>query len=549
LFGSATLGGAVNYILNPVSLTDYTVRAQMSGSRTQGSSDTGYSVKAAANLPLIQDTFGVRLTLLKRFEPGYLDNIGIGQMDMNSHDVAGARINALWQINEKLKLEFFSFYDRARNGDDFYAFPALGDLVRNTIVQERRTFDTRVNNLKLDANLDFASLTVSLADSRKTADWVGDFSSYYGAPTIGPSFPRTHSRMIEARLTSPGNQKVDWLAGIYSGWFDELYPSPTLQNNVDIYDFTVGYRSNETSGFGEATYHFSEKWRATLGGRYYDIRLRTETDQGIPGTVSAALGHQTGTGLSPKASVTFEPNTNVMTYALVSKGFRMGGVNLVPAIASFPTPATYQSDSLINYELGLRLSSVDRRLTLDSTVFHIDWSDVQLQLHRPDGFAYVSNAGRSRSNGVETALTWRPANNLEFSANVTYLDARLTDSLALGNGTTLLNGTALPGASKWSSSEVASYRFAAPWAPFITLTHRYVSGANSAFLRELPIGNYHLVDVRSGIDVAGISAAIFASNLTNRRGVTSASFFGITNQVTDYYVRPRTIGLQLEYGF
>jgi hypothetical protein len=105
------------------------------------------------------------------------------------------------------------------------------------------------------------------------------------------------------------------------------------------------------------------------GGRYYDIHLATETVEGVPPAVATNQGDQRGTGFSPKASVTYEPNKDLMTYALVSKGFRMGGVNFFPPLAGFPTPATYRSDSLINYEVGIRPAWFDHTLTLDTTLF------------------------------------------------------------------------------------------------------------------------------------------------------------------------------------
>lgn len=549
LFGSATLGGAVNYILNPVSLTKYEAVAQVSGSRTDSSADTGYTAKAAANFPLIDDVFGIRLTAIKRSDPGYLDNIGIGRKDTNTHDVDAARINALWQASSAIKVDFFTFYDRSTNGDGFYGFPALGDLVRDTIVPEKVTFTTRVSNLKLDADLGFATLTASVADSHKSQNYEGDLTPFYGAPTTTAGVATTHSQMAEVRLTSPGNQRFDWLVGAYYGWFDENYPSPTYQGTVDTFDFNAAYRSNESAVFAEATYRFNSQWRATVGGRSYDIRVRTNVVQGEPGVPDTPeqsnTGSEKGSGFSPKASLTFEPNSSVMTYALVSKGFRMGGVNLVAPLSGFATPATYGSDHLVNYEIGLRLSSPERTLEFDTTAFFIDWTNIQLRLNRPDGFAYVANAGDAHSKGLENSLSWKPVGGLTLQASLTYLEAALAESLNLGNGTTLPSGAVLPGASKWSTSETAEYRFSGPLSPHILLSHRYLSRAYGNFSPELPVGDYHIVDARGGVDVGQWGITAFVNNIGNRRGVTAAAFFG--EQLTDYYVMPRTIGLQLDW--
>ena len=547
LFGTATLGGAVNYIINPVSLDKLDVHVQTGVSKTVNASDAGYTAKIAANVPLIDDVFGIRVTAIKRYDPGFLDNIGTGRDDSNYRKVEDYRINALWKVNDQTDVSFFSFYDQSLNGDEFYAFPQLGPLVRDTFVPEYGSFITRINSLEFNTNLDFATLTVQGADSHKRHDSDADFTWYFaGVPTSSPEVAHTHSDNIEARLTSPSNQVIEWLFGTYYGHFDEAYPQPFFQNNVDILYFNVGYKSNELSEFGEVTYHFSDQWRATVGGRYYDIRLATHTLQGVPPTLAANQGDQRGTGFSPKVSLTYEPNKDLMIYALVSKGFRMGGVNLVAPLAGFPTPATYRSDSLINYEVGIRPAWFDHTLTLDTALFFIDWSDIQLRLTRPDGFAYVANAGAAHNRGIENTLAWRPNPNWALQASLTYLDATLAQTLVLGGGTTLLDGATLPGASKWTSAETVSYTWSTHAEPFLSASHRFVSKATSNFSDTLPIGNYNIFDLRGGAHLGhNITATLSVDNIADKRGVTAATTFG--TQLNDFYIRPRTVGLQFDW--
>jgi iron complex outermembrane receptor protein len=548
LFGTATLGGAVDYIINPVSLDKLDAHVETGVSKTVNASDAGYTAKVAVNVPLIDDVFGIRVTAIKRYDPGYLDNIGIGRQDSNYRKVEDFRLSALWKINDRTDLGFFTFYDRSVIGDGFYTFPQLGRLVRDTIVPEYSSFITRINSVKLNTTFDFATLTIQGADSRKSQDSNADLTPFYGnVPTTSPSFARTHSDMVEARLTSPSNQVIEWLFGTYYGHFNEAYPTPTYENGVDIFFFDVGYKSNELSEFGEATYHFSDQWRATVGGRYYDIRLATDTVQGVPPVLASNRGDQRGTGFSPKASVTYEPDKDLMIYALVSKGFRMGGVNLVAPLAGFPTPANYKSDSLINYELGIRPAWFDHTLTLDTTFFFIDWSDIQLRLNRPDGFAYVTNAGAAHNKGIENSLAWKPNQNWAVQASLTYLDSALAQTIALGGGATLSDGATLPGASKWTSSETASYTWSTNFAPFLRVSHRFVSKATSDFTDTLPIGNYNIFDIRGGGRLGGnVTASLYVDNIADKRGVTAAESFG--SFATNFYIRPRTVGLQFDWN-
>ena len=70
LFGTATLGGAVNYITNPVQLDAFDARVESGVSGTQHGTGVGYTIKEALNLPLITDVFGMRITAIKRIRSG-----------------------------------------------------------------------------------------------------------------------------------------------------------------------------------------------------------------------------------------------------------------------------------------------------------------------------------------------------------------------------------------------------------------------------------------------------------------------------------------------
>jgi iron complex outermembrane recepter protein len=553
LFGTATLGGAVNYILNPVSLSAYDARVEAGLFETSNGDQTGYAVKGVANVPLVSDTFGIRVTAIKRFDPGYLDNIGTGVNSSNTQQVDDFRIEALWKLSDKVSLNFFSFYDRLNNGDGFYNFSQLGTLTRDTFIPEFADFTNSVNSLKLDADLGVATLTLLGAYSKKRQDADSDLSLFYGGvPTSGPTIATNDATNFEARLTSPTGQRFEWLAGVYHGHFSEDYPSPTFQSGVDVFFFSVAYHSLETSGFAEGTYHFSDAWRATLGGRYYDIDVATVTEQQPVGSPASSIqGTERATGFSPKASLTYEPNHDFLVYGLISKGFRSGGVNLVAPLAGFYTPPTYGPDSLVNYEIGVRPAWFDHRLTLDSTVFFIDWSDIQVRLNRPDGFSYAANAGKAHNSGWENSLKWRPVDNLEFQVNATYLDAELAQDLNLGNGTVVPSGTTLPGASHWTTAELATYHWDVEHKPFVSVSHRYVSPALSAFAiflstgGSLPVGDYNIFDARAGLTVGKFDISAYVNNITNNHGVTAAETSGPYFQ--NFILRPRTVGLQFDW--
>jgi iron complex outermembrane receptor protein len=555
MFGAAALGGAINYIINPVYLDIFDARLESGVSGTEHSSNVGYTAKEALNLPIVTNVLGIRITAIKRFDPGYLDNIGTGETGSNSSDDEQFRINTLWQVNRQVSVGFFSFYAREESPDQSYALPALGVLKRDTTIPEYTDFVTRINSLKVDADFDFATLTLSGAHTQKSKSSQLDFTTYFGPNASVLSYPTTHMTTLEVRLTSPNGRTIEWLAGVYHGVLHENYPTPAIRNGQVLEVVTSDYLSDETSEFGEATYRFSDQWRVTLGARYYDISLRTTSILGAPAAPQISAGRDVGRGLSPKGSITYEPSSDFLAYALVSKGYRSGGVNLnIPPLAGFPTPATYGPDSLVNYEVGVRPSWFNHQLTLDSTLFFINWTNIQLRLGRPDGYAYATNAGGAHNFGLENALNWRATPNLQFQLSATFLQARISKTTDLGNGVVLPEGARIPGAPHWSAWGLATYHWNVEYEPYLAVSARFISGAQSNFTDtrtpSLPIMDYGVVDLRSGFKVKRYDLSLYLDNVADRRGVTAAYYGGDgpdPNDDRDFYIRPRTFGLRLDW--
>jgi iron complex outermembrane receptor protein len=239
----------------------------------------------------------------------------------------------------------------------------------------------------------------------------------------------------------------------------------------------------------------------------------------------------------------------------VSKGYRSGGVNLnIPPLAGFPTPATYGPDSLVNYEVGVRPSWFNHQLALDSTLFFIKWTDIQLRLGRPDGYAYATNAGGAHNFGLENALDWRATPNLQFQLSATYLQARISKTTDLGNGVILPEGAPIPGAPHWSASELATYQWNGDHRPYATVSARFISGAQSVFAvkgaQSAPIMNYGVFDLRAGFKIKKYDLSLYVDNVADRRGVTAAYNGGAgpdPNAVRDFYIPPRTAGLRFDW--
>lgn len=558
LFGSASLGGAIIYQAAKPDLTQLDAHLRASVRSTSGGA-TSYGGKGMLNVPLASGVFGVRGVFDYRHDAGYVDNVGTGQQDANETRVRGGRILATLAPADGTAVNYLFLQQTSDTVDAGFVEPAVGRYAKSTALDERFEYRTRIHHLRLDQEFSFATLTATAARHEKKFSGTQDFSNLLPpafAPVAFLEPGTSEGNTFELRLASPSGPRFEYLIGAFHDATDESIVNRLVApaaapvfGSATLLDATVSIEGEESALFGEATWHFTDQWKATFGGRYFETRLATDIAQSGPliGGSSVSRGRSSESGFSPKASLTWTSGEDLLVYGLVSKGFRFGGPNLA-VDPGFAIPGEFESDSLVNYELGVRSNLDGRRLQLDGAVFYIDWSDIQVTLSTPGGFTYTDNAGEARNYGFEGVATYRPSRNLTLQGNVTWLDSQLRTDFR--SGTSIVpSGRTLPGAAEWQIADSLLYTFGdSAMMPGVAFSHRYISTAPGALVANpQELGGYNLFDIRLSATIAGVGVAAFVENIGDERGVTQA----VTNNrgVSEYLVRPRTYGVTFDYRF
>ena len=244
----------------------------------------------------------------------------------------------------------------------------------------------------------------------------------------------------------------------------------------------------------------------------------------------------TDSGETHRLNATYKFNPERMVYATWSTGFRPGGVNRV---RSRPP---YQPDYLTNIEAGWKTEWFDRRVRFNGAVFHELWKSAQYAITGQNGITEITNAGRSRINGVEADLTWRVTDGFTLTVSGTALDAKAIDvacNVAVVAGVcppkasdtppdnhNILAppGTRLPVSAKLNGNLIARYEFK------VNDYAAHLQGALVAKSNVIPaltvsddqvIGNqpgYASLDVAAGLKHGSWEAEFFVQNLTDNRG-------------------------------
>ncbi|MBS0419896.1 MAG: TonB-dependent receptor [Proteobacteria bacterium] len=555
LFGSSSMGGAVNYEAARPDLTRLDAHVRGNWDRN-GHDEDGYGAHGMLNVPIIDDVLAIRGVYGRRQVAGFVDNIGTGQKGSNQTTIQGGRVLVTFAPAAGTRLNYLFLDQTESTADAGSTQTASGLFAKNTLIPEPFRYRTGLHNLRLDQELGFATLTATATHHEKVFSSQQDYSGL--VPDLAPiAFlePGTsRGETFEVRLASAPGRRFDYLIGAFydstSEHISDMLDAPaaaSLFGTSRILEAPVAVHGRESALFGEGTWHFNDQLKATFGGRWFHTKLDTVTTQEGPfaGPTTSTAGGSRESGFSPKASITWQPGRDTLIYALASRGFRFGGPNIARDPA-FAIPSQFNSDSLWNYELGTRITALNSRLLLDGTLYWIDWSNIQVTQTSPSHFIYTANAGRARNRGVEASATYRVLTALSLQGAVTYLDGVLRRDFDSGAGL-IAAGSQLPGASKWQISDSIVYApVGAQLAPTITLSHRYISSApGELLLTPQKQGNYNLFNFRAGVTVQHYGVSLYVDNLGNRRGVSQAST-GVLGPV-EFLVAPRTFGITLDY--
>lgn len=555
LFGSASMGGAVNYQAARPDLSRLDAHFRGNWEQNEDHED-GYGIHGMVNVPIVSDVFAIRGVYGRRQIAGFVDNLGTGQTNTNQTTIEGGRVLATLAPAAGTRLNYLFLDQTESTVDAGSTQPSVGPFAKSTLIPEPFDFRTTLHNLRLDQELGFATLTATATYHEKVFSSQQDYSGL--APPLAPvAFlePGTsRGETYEVRLASANGHRFEYLVGAFTDSTSEhivdtldapaavpaFGTSTILQAPADIH-------GRESALFGEGTWHFTDQLKVTLGGRWFHTKLDTTTTEEGPlaGPTTTTEGGSRETGFSPKASITWQPDRDTLIYALASKGFRFGGPNIARD-PTFDIPPQFDSDSLWNYELGARSTLLDKRLQLDGTLYWIDWSDIQVTETSPGGFTYTANAGRARNRGFEASATYRVVPALSLQGAVTYLDGVLRRDFASGQGL-IPAGSQLPGASKWQISDSIIYApVGSHLTPTFTLSHRYISSAPGELLPTPQMqGGYNLFDLRVGATMRSFGVILYVDNIGNTRGVTQA-MTGVRGPV-QFLVEPRTFGITLDY--
>lgn len=579
LFGEGAMGGTVRIISNRPQSDAFS----MSARAKHGFIDDGESttrVDAMINLPIIQDRLAMRIVGGYSDDQGWIDahqadpltgeDLGRTQQDANSSESSDIKAMIRWDANERLTIDGTYIYNKldvdsinVANQEDFHVW--FGSIPRDDEYDlYNLTISYGFDRFQLVSATSYTDREYSRTDPEVAALFgLGLSESAVLSTTVNDVFTQ------EIRLVSTGENKLDWIIGLYYRDGDLDFTNTRItEPNIPIPGglfSQTGFTQFETKAiFGELNLHLTDNLSLLLGARWFEEEESVQaSNSGLlnGGLVTSSEQQRKTDDYTTRLSLAYTLSDQLLSYASYSEGYRPGGFNSgVPNALS-----TYEPDTTKNYEIGTKYQSQDRRWTVNVAAFYIDWDDMQfIQLDPETNFlTFVGNGSKASSKGAELEIMFKPSSDSWISFGGNYTKAQ-TESDLLGNLTPVIpSGTELPG--------VPEYKLSAAGGLDIDITDKLIlamSGGVSyvderyskleqggsftipglgAFEIGTKLDSYTMASLRAEVRARHWAAALYVDNITDEDAELADDNFGFLFGPNIYYSRPRTIGLELSY--
>lgn len=585
LFGRNTTGGVIEIITrDPV--------PEESGKVELHAGTYGY-VRSDAFLMGGGDTIAGNLAVSMSKNGGYGTNFFSGRKDQGEVDHSLViRSKWIWRPTDSITLTLAGDYQDI--AQDFTQLPVDGfAAVGEPRVHGFRDGDHdgsnrmhfRYGGLSLKANAGIGSLKLmSLSAVRRMR------ARYHADLDLGPrpllfAAPNAEQEQFsqEFQLQSSETSRLRWIAGLYYIGIEERY-DPTIFRYGGAYSARLGGRVFQSlsdvgrvssyAAYGQGRLAIGDAIRLTAGLRYTiekrSVRARGEQvfdnppfARPIPGlplmSQPPLRNSETFRELTWRASLDHDISNDLMGYVSAGRGFQSGGWNL-----QTPQAPAFGPESLKAFEAGFKYADRSGRIKGDVSIFHYDYSDLQVSVFTPLG-SVTTNATSADIHGLDLQLRAIVDDKTEVSFGLQWLkgqfngfpvatctDFSATAAVPYSPVSCDATGNRLPFAPKLKFNAAASRQIDLGRFGQLLLgaTFTYNSGYYSEPDNVVRQGAFATIDAsaewRSIRDFP--SVRFWALNLTDARYYDSLATFPTTG-VLQRPAAPRRLGVSLAYDF
>jgi iron complex outermembrane receptor protein len=565
LYGAGSLSGVYRIVTRKPKLGEVEGRVSLLGAWTESGSPSR-QIEGVVNLPIVGDRIAARLVAYHEIQGGYLDDLNLRLTNVDKTNRDGGRLAIRAQVSDSWTATLSAAVQRLGSNDTQYVTNSK-TLTRTNRVRENHDNNFLETALTVEGVGNWGRLQSSTAyvrhdfasqyDASAALSLFGDSEADFGVYEEAAKVDMFSQDLV---LTSPDTGRLRWLVGAYGSLSLEKTPSvldARVTGGTTPRRVYTEFRSDRRAGaavYGKASYDFAPGWTASAGARVFAIDLRTTSDVVVlnPTQSRAFVKKAQYQSWSPELSLQYQLADGDLIYVLGSEGYRPGGFNSGGLTRPSVARSAFQPDRLRNYEAGVKLRLLERRLDLRAAVFYDLWDDIQTDQYLSSGLAYTANVGDGRNLGLEIEADWRPSPHWTLQANALFNSPKVT---RVNPAFATRVQDRLPGVPDISFGSLTAYErpLTDELSLRLAMEAGYVGRSRLTFDPAISpvMGGYFTGKLSAQIKSARWRLAAFLENPTNSQGDTFAYgnpfTFGQVRQVTPQ--RPRTLSLVLTAAF
>jgi iron complex outermembrane receptor protein len=468
LFGKNASAGVLNMVTQEAIVGDRSGSVQFEFKGTHGD-----ALRATGNVPL-NDISALRISGIAERNTGVYHNVLTDKDSVT--DNGGARLRYLLKPNRDLSVNLIGEASNTRRENAVFFAPSVayatnkaGDHHPAAEFASCGVTVSKTNNEVCSdgpelQHVQVRGLSAQVDWSLPSGDSLTSITAYrtrkQGPDSVNIGMSNTYDKIYnttphqdarqfsqELRIASPIKQPLEYVAGLFyadsTNYKDStttvlpspFAPSPPVPRSIAT-DAIQHANLTTKAVFGQATWHLTEATGLIAGLRYTRDSVSADESQSsvvafapftLPATVKSASGSADQSNVSGKLGLQHTISREANVYATLSRGYKGPQIDTSTPIGAAASAGSYKGNVVkpelpTSFELGTKLSFLERRLDVDLAAFHTKIKDFQEQNCTLTAIGALNciplNVPNVTSKGLEADIRARPVPELQLGMSL-----------------------------------------------------------------------------------------------------------------------------------
>lgn len=438
---------------------------------------------------------------------------------------------------------------------DAIAFRARTTLDKFWNDKNKTSFNIVVRDNRMDQNPSYR-IRQFRDQGQLTGFGSGEINSNQFKSYVGLIQHKLNFDLANSSLIIEGT--IDYSPQTYVAETIDVIVDPDTGRNIDFSinsgDFILNYEANITNYATFLQYEISpiEPLKITAALRYdgFNYNYNNLSD----GIVGVEDTKDTFNNWAPKLGINYNMTRNTGLYANYSQGFTPPQVSTLYRNRNELRgikPSTYN-----NFEIGGYFSK-SSKLKFDAALYLLEGKNTLITLRDEDDNFFNTNAGKTRSYGIEYGITWMPIKRLSISHNGSYAQHQYVSFFDQG---TNYSDTDRETAPNLLGTSLITYRdkFQNGLGYSIVAEHELIGAYNTSFEGQIDNGDntfgtatydgHHVFNMRTRVTYKRFEVWAHGLNIFDKLYAARASYNRFRGENSFTIGNPRAFHLGIQYN-